>query len=85
MVPASLRKSPGLSKGDKVSIEANGDDIISATARFRRKRAQALARRSARPDISLVAEFLSEKRVKAEREIDQIEPAAGSGKTDDGS
>lgn len=85
VLPADLRKSLGLSKGDKVLIEAEGDEIRLTTARIRRKRAQAIARKYARPGVSVVDEFLAEKRIEAEGEIARIAPAAGSGEAEDAS
>ncbi|WP_158555239.1 AbrB/MazE/SpoVT family DNA-binding domain-containing protein [Fulvimarina endophytica] len=76
VLPSDLRKTLGLSKGDKVLIEAEGDEIKLTTARLRRKRAQAIAKRYARPGVSVVDEFLAEKRAEAEREIAKIEPDA---------
>ncbi len=50
VLPAALRKALGLTKGDKVLIEAEGDRVTLTTARLRRKRAQEIAKkiRSAR-------------------------------------
>ena len=76
VLPAELRKILGLSKGDKVLIEAEGDEVKLTTARLRRKRAQGIARKYARPGVSVVDEFLAEKRVEAEREIARIGPDA---------
>ena len=45
VLPAELRKILGLSKGDKVLIEAEGDEVKLTTARLRRKRAQGIARK----------------------------------------
>ena len=74
ILPAELRKALGLAKGDKVMLEAEGDQVTLTTARLRRKRAQEIAKRYARPGVSVVDEFLAEKRAEAEREIDRIEP-----------
>ncbi|MCE7030962.1 AbrB/MazE/SpoVT family DNA-binding domain-containing protein [Jiella avicenniae] len=78
VLPADLRKSLGLSKGDKVLIEAEGDEVRLTTARLRRKKAHAIASKYARPGVSVVDEFLAEKRVEAEREIARMAPAAES-------
>lgn len=75
VLPASLRKALGLAKGDKVLIEAEGDRVILTTARLRRKRAQEIARRYAQPGVSVVDEFLEEKRVEAARENEAIADA----------
>lgn len=72
VLPATLRKALGLAKGDKVLIEAEGDRVVLTTARLRRKRAQEIARRYAQPGVSVVDEFLQEKRVEAARENEAI-------------
>jgi AbrB family looped-hinge helix DNA binding protein len=72
VLPAELRKSLGLTKGDKVMIEAEGDIVTLTTARLRRKRAQVIAKRYAQPGVSVVEEFLAEKRTEAAREIERI-------------
>ncbi|RLQ85277.1 AbrB/MazE/SpoVT family DNA-binding domain-containing protein [Notoacmeibacter ruber] len=74
VLPADLRRSLGLAKGDKVLIEADGDAITLTTAKLRRKRAQLIAKKYARPGVSVVDQFLAEKRIEAEQEIDRIEP-----------
>lgn len=78
VLPASLRKALGLAKGDKVLIEAEGDRLILTTARLRRKRAQEIARRYARPGVSVVDDFLQEKRIDAARENDAISDSEGT-------
>ena len=72
VLPASLRKALGLNKGDKVLIEAEGDRVVLTTARLRRKRAQEIARRYAQPGVSVVDEFLQEKRVEAAHENEAV-------------
>ena len=57
-----------------IALAAPGQDLT--TARLRRKRAQGIARKYARPGVSVVDEFLAEKRVEAEREIARIGPDA---------
>jgi AbrB family looped-hinge helix DNA binding protein len=72
VLPAALRKALGLAKGDKVMIEAEGDRVTLTTARLRRKRAQEIARKYAQPGVSVVEEFLQEKRAEATRENELI-------------
>ncbi|WP_062224277.1 AbrB/MazE/SpoVT family DNA-binding domain-containing protein [Aureimonas sp. D3] len=72
VLPAALRKALGLTKGDKVLIEAEGDRVTLTTARLRRKRAQEIAKKYAQPGVSIVEEFLQEKRAEAARENEQI-------------
>ncbi|MCB8835857.1 AbrB/MazE/SpoVT family DNA-binding domain-containing protein [Aurantimonas sp. VKM B-3413] len=73
ILPADLRKSLGIGKGDRVLIEADGDHVVLTTVRLRRKRAQEIASRYAKPGVSVVEGFLAEKRTEAEREIDRID------------
>lgn len=75
VLPVSLRKALGLEKGDKVLVEAEGDRVTLTTARLRRKRAQEIARRYAQAGVSVVEEFLQEKRVEALTENDVAFPA----------
>ena len=72
VLPSELRRALGLTKGDKVMIEAEGDKVTLTTARLRRKRAQAIAKRYAQPGVSVVEEFLAEKRAEARHEIERI-------------
>ncbi|MBB3938212.1 AbrB/MazE/SpoVT family DNA-binding domain-containing protein [Aureimonas phyllosphaerae] len=76
ILPSELRRALGLQKGDRVIIEAEGDQITLTTAQLRRKRAQAIAKRYAKPGVSVVDEFLAEKRVEAQQEIERITPDA---------
>ena len=77
VLPVSLRKALGLEKGDKVLVEAEGDQVTLTTARLRRKRAQEIARRYAQAGVSVVEEFLQEKRAEALSENDVASPAGG--------
>lgn len=72
VLPVSLRKTLGLTKGDKVVIEAEGDRVTLTTTRLRRKRAQEIARHYAQPGVSVVDEFLHEKRAEAARENEAL-------------
>jgi AbrB family looped-hinge helix DNA binding protein len=76
ILPAELRRTLGLAKGDRVLIEAKGDDVVLTTARLRRRRAQALVAKYVRPEDGVVDEFLAEKREMARREIAEIEGTA---------
>ena len=75
VLPVSLRKALGLAKGDKVLIETDGDRVTLTTARLRRKRAQEIARHYAHPGVSVVDEFLNEKRIEAAHEIEALSAA----------
>lgn len=59
ILPSELRLALGLQKGDRVIIEAEGDQITLTTAPLRHKRAQAIAKRYAKPGVSVVEEFLA--------------------------
>ncbi|WP_058634138.1 AbrB/MazE/SpoVT family DNA-binding domain-containing protein [Aureimonas ureilytica] len=76
VLPAALRKALGLTKGDKVLVEAEGDQVTLTTARLRRKRAQEIAKKYAQPGVSIVEEFLQEKRAEAARENEQTAPSS---------
>lgn len=75
ILPVELRKSLGLGKGDKVLVEVVGETVTITTARQRRKRAQEIATRYAKPGGKVVEEFLSEKRAEAAREVDALRDA----------
>ena len=81
ILPAALRRSLGLAKGDKVIIETEGDAITLTTARLRRKRVQQIAAQYRQPGAKVVDEFLSEKRTDAAREIADLDDAESEGAT----
>ena len=71
ILPAELRQSLGIGKGDRVVLQRTGDRIELTTARL--SRAQARARVKARfPDATnVVDEFLEERRTEARREVEE--------------
>ena len=79
ILPVELRKTLGLQKGDRVLIEADGDNVTLTTARLRRRRAQALVARHLQLSGSVVDDFLREKREDAERETERLERMTESG------
>lgn len=68
ILPTELRRMLGLQKGDRVLIEADGENFVLTTARIRRRRAQALVAQHITPKDGMVDEYLAEKRQEAERE-----------------
>lgn len=73
ILPSELRKALGLQKGDKVLIQADGENVTLTTARLRRRRAQELVARHVQPSGSVVDDFLRGKREEAAREIERLE------------
>lgn len=68
IVPASFRKSMGLSKGDTVLMELHGDELRVRPARSALRRIQAKYR-SLAPSEGLVSdELIAERRAEAEGE-----------------
>ena len=83
ILPAELRHSLGIGKGDRVVLQRTGDRIELTTARL--SRAQARARVKARfPDATdVVDEFLEERRAEARREAEELDPGSKpTGETD---
>lgn len=69
ILPSDLRKTLGLTKGDRVLIEADGDVVVLTTEKLRRRRARAMVAQYVSPSDNVVDEFLAEKRVEADREV----------------
>ena len=78
ILPAELRRSLALGKGDRVLLVVDGDTITLTTAALRRRRAQEIAGRHAVAGESVVEEFLREKRADAERENRSDDTASGA-------
>lgn len=72
ILPVELRRTLGLAKGDRVLIEADGEDVVLTTAKLRRRRAQAMVARYIKPEDGVVDAFLAEKREEARRETEKI-------------
>lgn len=79
ILPTELRRTLGLQKGDRVLIEADGENVVLTTARIRRRRAQALVARHIKPEDGVVDAYLKEKRDEAERESARIEAGTDQG------
>lgn len=73
-IPASLRKECGLSEGDVVSISLIDDEIRINSWRKNMDRVREMVNRRIPQNVSLVDEFIKERRTEAAREAtgDQV-------------
>jgi bifunctional DNA-binding transcriptional regulator/antitoxin component of YhaV-PrlF toxin-antitoxin module len=62
IVPAAFRKEMGLAKGDAVVMEMHGDELRVRPAKSALKRLREKLRGSAPGDVSVVDEFIAERR-----------------------
>ena len=68
VIPASFRKALGINPGDEVILQLGDDELRITTMKRRIERAQRHARRYLKPGVSIVDEFLAERREAAKRE-----------------
>ncbi len=68
IVPAAIRQSMGLSKGDTVFMELHGDELRIRPARSALRRIQAKLRALAPAEGLVSDELIAERRDEAERE-----------------
>jgi AbrB family looped-hinge helix DNA binding protein len=68
VIPASFRKALGINPGDEVILQLDDDELRITTMKKRIERAQAHARRYLKPGVSIVDEFIAERREAAKRE-----------------
>jgi len=68
VIPASFRKALGINPGDQVIMSMEDDELRITTMKKRIERAQAHARRHLKPGVSIVDEFIAERREAAKRE-----------------
>ncbi len=68
IVPATMRKSMGLQKGDTVLMELHGDELRVRPARSALKRIQAKLRALAPAEGFVSEELIAERRAEADRE-----------------
>ena len=68
VIPASFRKALGINPGDEVILLLGDDELRITTMKRRIERAQRHARRYLKPGVSIVDEFLAERREAAKRE-----------------
>lgn len=69
-VPAEIRRALGLKDGDAVTLEVVDGELRVVPYREVIRRVQERFRRDAPPGVSLVDEFIAERRAEAERELD---------------
>jgi AbrB family looped-hinge helix DNA binding protein len=68
VIPASFRKALGIKPGDEIIVRLDDDELRITTMKKRIERAQAHARRYLKPGVSIVDEFIAERREAAKRE-----------------
>jgi AbrB family looped-hinge helix DNA binding protein len=68
VIPAAFRKALGINPGDEVILRLEDDELRITTMKKRIARAQAHARRHLKPGVSIVDEFIAERREAAKRE-----------------
>ena len=68
ILPAELRRALGVGKGDRVVILTTENGVELTTAQRARRRAQERFRRLVPEGVSVVDEFLAEKRAEVARE-----------------
>lgn len=71
ILPADLRQTLGVGKGDRIVLRAEGDRIELTTARHERRRAQEIFRRYVPAGAQVVDEFIAERRAEARREDEE--------------
>jgi len=76
ILPVELRRTLALKKGDRVLLMVDGDTITLTTPALRRRQAQEIAARYAVAGVSVVDEYLGEKREDADRENAPDSPSA---------
>jgi AbrB family looped-hinge helix DNA binding protein len=70
VIPAAFRKSLDIKPGEVIVLRMEDDELRITTLRARIARAQRLARKYVKPGVSIVDEFLTERRAEAARELD---------------
>jgi AbrB family looped-hinge helix DNA binding protein len=68
VIPAEFRKTLGINPGDEVIARVEDDELRITTMKKRIERAQRRAQRYRRPGVSVVDEFIAERREAAKRE-----------------
>jgi AbrB family looped-hinge helix DNA binding protein len=68
VIPASFRKALGIHPGDEVIVRLDEDEVRITTMKKRIERVQSHARRHLKPGVSIVDEFIAERREAARRE-----------------
>ncbi len=68
VIPAAFRKALGINPGDEVILSLEEDELRITTMKRRIERAQRHVRKYVKPGVSLVDEFIAERREAAKRE-----------------
>jgi len=68
VIPAEFRKTLGINPGDEVIVRLEDDELRITTMKKRIERAQRRAERYRRSGVSIVDEFIAERREAAKRE-----------------
>lgn len=70
VIPAEFRKALGVTQGGELILSWEDDGLRIATIKQNLERAQRHARQYAKPGVSVVDEFLAERREAAKRELE---------------
>ena len=68
VIPAEFRKALGINPGDELIARVEDNELRITTMKTRIERAQRRARRYRRPGVSVVDEFIAERREAAKHE-----------------
>ena len=70
VIPADFREALGIAKGGELIFRWEDDELRIATMKRNIERAQRHARQYIKPGVSIVDEFLAERREAAKRELE---------------
>jgi len=70
VIPSDFREALGIAKGGELIFRWEDDELRIATMQRNIERAQRHARQYIKPGVSLVDEFIAERREAAKRELD---------------
>ena len=70
VIPADFRKALGVTKGGEIILQWEEDGVRITTMKQNVERAQRHARKYAKPGVSMVDEFIAERREAAKRELE---------------
>ena len=71
-IPAHLLAAAGLTPGEQLHVRMDDDGIVLLSELAALKRAQKIAAPFKRPGVSMVDEFIADKRAEAQREMDGL-------------
>jgi AbrB family looped-hinge helix DNA binding protein len=70
VIPAQFRKALGISAGGEIILRWEDDELRITTMKQNIERAQRHARKYLKPGVSVVDEFIAERREAAKRELE---------------